>query len=353
MFIDLKRAFDTVNPNRLARKLKQLGLSENAVKLMHSYLVNRKTATTIGKNSSDFATVNVGVAQGSKFGPLHFITYINDLLKMLFFGRLLLYADDAALVYICDSAADLERLMAQDLAILNDWLNRNVLTLNPNKTCYMTFFKGKNIPDFNISIDGHTINRVRTYKYLGLVIDEDLKFDKHVDHVKMLIRPFISLMWRNGKYVPMVRRRALYYAYVQSHLLYMLPIYGECGVTKLKELQILQNRCVKAMYRFHKLTSTTYLYSTSLMPISEMVTVEKVTNLHKMILSLTKHNFRFASISGTHGRELRNNDEIYIPNSYSRSITTTAALTLACSEYNKLDMDVRQLTCLKTFKSKI
>lgn len=96
VFVDLKRAFDTVEPKRLARKLKRLGLSNNAVKLMLSYLLNRNTATTIGTNTSFFRKITVGVAQGSKLGPLHFIIYINDLLNLKFWGRLLLYADDAS-----------------------------------------------------------------------------------------------------------------------------------------------------------------------------------------------------------------------------------------------------------------
>ena len=92
-------------------------------------------------------------------------------------------------------------------------------------------------------------------------------------------------------------------------------------------------------------------YSSSLMPISELVTVERVTNLHKMILSLTKHNFHFANIFETTGRVLRNNGDIYIPNPHARSTTNTAALTLACTEYNNLDIAVRRLTSIKTFKS--
>lgn len=86
MFIDLRKAFDTVDPKRLIRKLKRLGLSDSAAKLMLSYLQNRQTATTIGNNRSDFRSVNVGVAQGSKLGPMHFIIYINDMLKLDLIG---------------------------------------------------------------------------------------------------------------------------------------------------------------------------------------------------------------------------------------------------------------------------
>ena len=74
--------------------------------------------------------------------------------------------------------------------------------MNIGKTCYMTFGRASNLPDFNIKIDNETIKRVRTYKYLGLVRVEQLTFDKHIDHIKKMIRPFIPLMWRKGKYIP-------------------------------------------------------------------------------------------------------------------------------------------------------
>jgi len=184
MFIDLKKAFDTVDPKRLARKLKRLGLSDSAVKLMSSYLQNRQTATNIGNNSSNFRNVNVGVAQGSKLGPLHFIIYINDMLKLDLIGQLVLYADDAALIYALDSPQDLQNAMQHDADMLYEWLSRNVLSVNAVKTCYVTFGRTKNIDDLNIVVDGIVIDRLPKYKYLGLVIDEDLKFAAHIDHNK-------------------------------------------------------------------------------------------------------------------------------------------------------------------------
>lgn len=184
MFIDLRKAFDTVDPKRLARKLKRLGLSTKAVKLMMSYLQNRQTATTIGNCSSEFTNINVGIAQGSKLGPVHFIIYINDMLRLNLIGQLVLYADDAALVYALDTELDIQRAMQHDADLLHDWLCKNVLSINTVKTCYVTFGRAKNMSDLKIVIDGAEIQRVKTYKYLGLVLDEDLKFNAHVNHIK-------------------------------------------------------------------------------------------------------------------------------------------------------------------------
>ena len=187
---------------------------------MASYLLNRRTATTIGNNTSSFKSVKVGVAQGSKLGPLHFIAYINDLLNVTFCGKMILYADDAVLTYVCDSWDELQQTMQSDAHLLNEWLSRNVLTLNVSKTKYMTFGRAKTLPELNINYGGEDILRVRQYKYLGLVIDENLSFKSHVDHVKKLIVPFISLMWRNGRFIPLEKRKQIYFALVQSYFLY-------------------------------------------------------------------------------------------------------------------------------------
>lgn len=122
----------------------------------------------------------------------------------------------------------------------------------------MQWKRAKNIPDLNVIIDGTLIRRVNKFKYLGLIIDDGLSFNEHVNHVKRQITPFISLMWRKGKYIPVDKRKQLYFAYVQSHLMYMLPIYEDCAQYKLNELQTLQNRCIEAIFLLDRYTSTTF-----------------------------------------------------------------------------------------------
>ncbi len=357
IFIDFKKAFDTVDPRRLVRKLKRLGLSKKAADLMLHYLLNRKTATTIGNNTSNFRDINIGVAQGSKLGPLHFVIYVNDLLKLDFIWQLVLYADDAALIYATDTPEALQHAMQHDADLLQNWLCRNVLSINATKTSYITFGRARSLPDLNILVDGTVIKRVNKIKYLGLVIDDNLTFNDHVNHIKKQVTPFISLMWRKGKFITVEKRRQLYAAYVQSHLLYMLPIYGDCSLYKLKELQTLQNRCVKATFRLDRYTPTTYLYSSGLLPIMELAKVERICYVHKLVNSLTKHNFEFRTNADVHGRTTRRASRIHNFNMHSVTTTdfnsTNAALILAIDEYNSVERDVRHLTSIKSFKAKV
>lgn len=346
MFVDLRRAFDTVDPQRLAKKLSRIGLSENAIKLMLGYLRNRRTATTIGTNTSDFKDISVGVAQGSKMGPLHFIIYMADLLLVQFIGLLVLYADDTVLCYAADTMEELQSLMQRDAEKLHNWLRLNLLTMNTEKTCYMTFGRARIHPDMNIMVDGTALKRVRSYKYLGLWLDENLTFDKHIDHIKKVIRPFISLMWRNGRFIPINKRRQIYHAYVQSHLNFMLPIYSQGSITKMYELEVLQNRCIKALYHLPRNTATTYLYSSSIIPIELMAKVEQMTQIHKMLLNGTKHNFKLIPNCVFHGRSLLHPNALHL-------FRDQPILLESIVDYNRLNEELRLLRNISVFRTRL
>lgn len=145
----------------------------------------------------------------------------------------------------------------------------------------------------------------------------------------------------------MSRRKELYFAYVQSHLTYMLPIYSECPKYKLNELQVIQNWCIKSMFRLHRYTPSTYLYSTRLLPINELSRVERAVNIYKIINSGSKNNFNLLFNSDVHGRNLRTRNNIHLTHS------ANAALKSAIIEYNRIDLDIRQLTSVETFKERL
>lgn len=126
-------------------------------------------------------------------------------------------------------------------------------------------------------------------------------------------------MWRKEKYITASKRKQIYSAYVHSYLTYMMPIYSECAAYKLKELQTLQNRCIKATYRLERLTSSTYLYSTGLLPVQELVKVERAVYIHKLFHSLAKHNFELVTNSSVHSRSTRRDSHIHVFNHRSNS----------------------------------
>ena len=125
----------------------------------------------------------------------------------------------------------------------------------------------------------------------------------------------------------------------------MLPIYSAGSKVKLSRLQRVQNRCIKALYRLPHLTSSTYLYSTSVMPIEKLAVVERVTQLHKIVNGLTKHNFEIQYNRDFHSHHTRQSNNL-------RCADKHPILKQATHEYNNLCGDLRRVKCVKTFKSK-
>ena len=196
VFIDLKKAFDTVDHVILLGKLKSLGISSNNLEWFHSYLSSRYQKTVIGQASSTSRKVSVGVPQGSILGPLLFAIYINDLPKVLRNTTVTLFADDTALYCSSQSARDLQTMLNQDLDRLAQWLYEHKLTLNVSRSKFMLIGgprKLNTLQEFTLTIKEKELDRVNSYKYLGVIINENLSWTDHVDYIKTKV----SQTWRS------------------------------------------------------------------------------------------------------------------------------------------------------------
>ena len=163
VFIDLRKAFDTVDHELLILKLQNLGFSTSVVNWFCSYLSSRTAVTSINNMSSDPKPVTVGVPQGSILGPLLFLLYINHLPQCLNHCKSILYADDTLLYYSEETVADLQLKINTDLESLSQWLNDNLLTLNYDKTKFMIFANKKLTPslsDVTITVQNRGGSRI-------------------------------------------------------------------------------------------------------------------------------------------------------------------------------------------------
>ena len=190
VFIDLKKAFDTINHNVLLRKLSYLGLSDNAVSWLRNYLCDRTQCTSANNLTSDPLHITCGVPQGSILGPLLFLCYINDISSSIINSKFNLYADDTMMYISGEDINAMKPLLQEDLDTHSNWCNENCLTINTRKTKIMTFatpqkFKNLHIPSLKI---GNTqLESVPDYKYHGIMLDKSLTFTKHLtDTIKMV-----------------------------------------------------------------------------------------------------------------------------------------------------------------------
>ena len=139
VFLDLSKAFDTVDHNLLLHKLKSVGLSDDTVNWFQSYLANRKQGTSVGDTLFVAAPITVGFPQGSILGRLLFLIYVNDLPSCQLASEIILYAYDAVIYYSSTDMLDLESKFNSDLATISDWFSSNLLTLNISKCNFVIF----------------------------------------------------------------------------------------------------------------------------------------------------------------------------------------------------------------------
>ena len=193
VMLDLKGAFDTIDHEILTNKLYYYGLDEKSVKWFKSYLEGRTQTTCISGNSSQFRPVTCGIPQGSILGPLLFIVHINDLPSVLKHCKVSMYADDTMLYCSGKDPRELCRKINEDLEHVRIWLLRNKLHLNMKKTEYITFGSKQRLEkmddnDFDIQINSTLVRRVRECKHLGVLLDENLTWQNHINTLQKKIR---------------------------------------------------------------------------------------------------------------------------------------------------------------------
>ena len=137
VFIDLKKAFDTIDHNIILKKLGNYGVDLNSLKWFESYLTKRTQKCRVSDHLSSSNPVNCGVPQGSNLGPLLFLVYINDLPNCLNCTIPRMFADDTSVSYAAKSMDELQNIINSELENLHKWLNTNKLSLNIAKTKFM------------------------------------------------------------------------------------------------------------------------------------------------------------------------------------------------------------------------
>jgi len=175
IYLDLQKAFDTVNHPILIEKLATYGIREIVLKWFISYLSNRKQYTVLSNCKSKPESVSYGVPHGSVLGPLLFVIYMNDIQYAVSNAELKLFA--MILTFLHNS--DPNKLFAEanvSITQLSERFAANRLSLNLNKTCYSVFGTKQRITtQFKLYISGKEIQNTEPCKYLGIFIDCDLK----------------------------------------------------------------------------------------------------------------------------------------------------------------------------------
>lgn len=282
VFIDLKKAFDTLDHGILISKLQTYGIRGVVLNWIISYLENRQQYVEYLGHESKLELIQCGVPQGSVLGPKLFSLYINDLCEESKILRFVLFADDTNFFASGKNLNVLVKTIEQELVLLQKWFNKNRLSLNLSKTKFMLFTNQKCFDNVSLSFNGIIIERVSEFRFLGVLIDEKLKWKSHIAYVRNKICRNIAVMSKVKFMLNCKAMRILYCSFILPYLMYCLEIWGNSYFTNLAPLFILQKRALRIIHGVAPREHTTGLFLESgLLKLKDLVSLQTLLVVHK------------------------------------------------------------------------
>ena len=246
VFIDLSKAFDTVNHKILLKKLTYFGIKGVYLDWFNSYLRNRKQFIFYNDKNSSMLDITCGVPQGSILGPLLFLLYINDLQKASSIIKPIMFADDTNIFFSDKHITSLFSTMNNELKNIQKWFNSNKLSLNASKTKYIFFHSQAHSGDIplklpKLEINTTTIVRESVIKFLGVLLDENISWKTHISTIENKISKNLGILYKARLVLNQKSIKQLYFSFIHSYLNYGNMAWGSTNKTKLNQLLRHQN----------------------------------------------------------------------------------------------------------------
>ena len=282
VFIDLKKAFDTIDHKILLKKLYYYGLRGKSNEWIKSYLESRKQYVKLQNCESDCMNVVCGVPQGSILGPKLFILYINDMCNVSNLLKFILFADDTNIFCSGKDLQKLSNLITQELYKLTDWFAANKLSLNVSKTNFMIFSNAKKVEELQVKINNTAITRVNATKFLGVFIDEKLNWKEHIKFVKAKLSKSMFMLNRAKHVLQYDAMLMLYNCIVLPHLTYCCELWGNTYMTNLQGIVIIQKKIMRIVHGASYTAHTNMLfYKAKNLKFSDLVETNMAVIMHK------------------------------------------------------------------------
>ena len=357
LFLDLSKAFDTLEHKVLLMKLEKYGIRGNCLEWFRSYLSNRqiRVKCQVASNGkleySEYQTVNYGTPQGSCLGPLIFLLFTNDLYQHLKNCSSILFADDTTLYKVHRNLTYLRWCLQDDINTMVDWFKANKLTLNVEKTICVLFQPSGSNREFDVEINGTLIKNSCNTKFLGMWLDQHLNWSSHIERLVTKLKRNMNLLKHSKNMMTTDCKRLVYFAHIQSHIKYGLVLWGNTlSNEQLLKLANIQRKCVlyldpKCDYKKLKI-----------LKISSIIELENCKFGYKLIHGMlpTKieesciNDSNKQSLCKTPGYNTRNKKIPNVPTKMNKQYKASF-LNKGSQSLLKLPMTIRQKATLKSF----
>ena len=361
VFIDLRKAFDTVDFLILLKKLDHYGISGLANEWFRSYLSERTQVTEINGVRSHPRTITIGVPQGSVAGPFLFLILINDLYRASD-AQTILFADDTTVQLSGPDQGPLFAKMNVNLAKLETWFAANLLTLNSSKTKFVLFAnKGTHTHDMTLSVSEQQIEQIgtnrqtKTFKFLGLNVDDTLTWTEHIKKTRKKANSGCFGLSAVKNFIPQKARLNIYHSLIMSHLTYASLAVGCASNKDWSLLESAQKKAIRhvslAKYNAH---TEPIFKSLQLLTLKDTLNLSRALFVHGFVNCTLPPAFSTTyQFLRDEGEERNRNDigKIFIPAfKYPRLLSPKWE---AAKFWNSLSYSVRTVRKVSEFRAEL
>ena len=357
VFLDLRKAFDLINHDILLKKLFVYFRDVNSVSFLRSYLENRLQRVYVhGKFSSD-GVLKFGVPQGSVLGPLLFCIFMNDLPLEITPSSVScdMFADDTTLHAAGKTVHQIQQNLQQGVDDVFNWCSDNCMLIHPSKTKTMliaTRQKHQISPlCLNVSLGSTSIEQVSQHRLLGIIIDDQLKWQAHTENLCKKLSKNLFLLSKLKHFVDLDTRKLFFNAHIKPHVDYASTVWDQCSQNHFQKVDSLYRRSCKLILPDPTLTTDQKLEKLGILPLQKHMSFNKGVFMHK-ILHNKAPSYLCSLFSHAQSRYETSRSNLRIPRPRIDLYKTSLSFAGA-SLWNSLPTGIQQISSVSSFKTKL